>query len=899
MRSREEEKEEEVPRKWSVKPVMLPDNPLALKRAWKANQLRLETAGIFEFLCWVQLVPRVAFVDHTMQFLETYSMSTGTAKVDGLVVDFSVPAIGRHLRLPADGANEGQLPALTRKQHEAIFEGEFPKETRLWRIDKAKSHWKLWLKFVNHYFLFRPDPETMAQKYVVAAVQAWEGRRINWSQIIHQKMHAEVMRLKVGVPRTLELYSAFYISFFCRDVPSIRLREAAPPSTSRVFSPPPSSPEDSEELMEDNQRLRVHLQQCRDELKEKTEQLWTKSELLITCQAENVKHLQAMAEAMREKMEYQRRLEDNNKTIASNQEQMAAQEREIIALQSRLDQQGGESEQLDDCQDQLRRATEEKEQLTERLKLMEEELAQQKTLLSDLNARGQPSVTPVVTNPIRVTSAPKELCLDVWSWESRGPVPKEFFELYERQCQLFLLFVGLKKSEWIDHSRFKELWRQSLDLGVENLFVEILARKHINLSDPYSAFMMIGDVGARVLLYYASLEQQWVQRCQSAAIGERREVSWQEYGAQVTSQFYSQPLESLQQWRGILQGLFAQVRQPAFLTQVMSANVQRLSMSPSAGFTGSHYLFQIEKTTTRLERYLMEVNTHKKPLINLHSQVQFDLPPSNFLPVVPQLEVPIVGSPLTLRYLGQYAHMFDNPGEEPIPTWMAIAWLLEDYGLSRNEEVPADIQYRRISRRWPDGPPASVASHPHFCPCPRRGKWNPEAILSSVEYNWPLIQGPKSTPAECRATYKQFFQEHMHHRDPVCFRAAVFANVLADWCNQWNVTIDVNRFHESHPEFLLLLKLMYRPTRWIRLVEVMAMTHFIAGAHKCLINEFPYTRAGPFERFLRWQRINAPEVVARDEDLQRAIEKMEARELKRGAEEAAQRHQPPPKLLRR
>ena len=58
------------------------------------------------------------------------------------------------------------------------------------------------------------------------------------------------------------------------------------------------------------------------------------------------------------------------------------------------------------------------------------------------------------------------------------------------------------------------------------MFVEILARKHINLSDPYSAFMMIGDVGARILLYYASLEQQWVQRCQSDAIGERREVSW-------------------------------------------------------------------------------------------------------------------------------------------------------------------------------------------------------------------------------------------------------------------------------------------------------------------------------------------------------------------------------------
>jgi hypothetical protein len=175
----------------------------------------------------------------------------------------------------------------------------------------------------------------------------------------------------------------------------------------------------------------------------------------------------------------------------------------------------------------------------------------------------------------------------------------------------FSFACRFEKSEWIDHSRFRELWRQSLDLGVEDLFVEIMARKHINLSDPYSDFIMIGDVEARVLLYYASLKQQWVQRCQNAAPSEKRKVPWQEYGVQVTSQFYSHPLESLHYWRGTLQELFNHVRQPTFLTNVISANVQRLSMSPSAGFTGSHYLFQIEKTTNRLERYLMEVNIQK------------------------------------------------------------------------------------------------------------------------------------------------------------------------------------------------------------------------------------------------------------------------------------------------
>lgn len=55
------------------------------------------------------------------------------------------------------------------------------------------------------------------------------------------------------------------------------------------------------------------------------------------------------------------------------------------------------------------------------------------------------------------------------------------------------------------------------------------------------------------------------------------------------------------------------------------------------------------------------------------------------------------------------------------------------------------------------------------------------ATLSSVEYNWPLILGPKYNSAECATTYKQFFQNHMHHRDPMCYRDAIsFSNILVD-----------------------------------------------------------------------------------------------------------------------
>ena len=65
----------------------------------------------------------------------------------------------------------------------------------------------------------------------------------------------------------------------------------------------------------------------------------------------------------------------------------------------------------------------------------------------------------------------------------------------------------------------------------------------------------------------------------------------------------------------------------------------------------------------------------------------------------------------------------------------------------------------------------------------------------------------------------------------------------------------------------------------------MTISHFIARAHKCLINEFPHTRVGPFERFLRWHMLNAPEAVAGDKVVQQAIEKIETKYLKRVVEE--------------
>ena len=723
----------------------------------------------------------------------------------------------------------------------------------------------------------------------MAALYTWEGKKVNWARVVQEKMGEEIRIRQQWAPKLMEIFSAFYISILCQELPAPAV--VCTPSTSSMTPSPSTSPGDSDSLQEENHRLKVKLLKLRQLLQEK-------KKALVTSQTAMVKHILELAEALKEKMNQQAKLEESKKAIDNFAKQLATAEEEKATLLTQLGEYKGERDQLADCQALVMRLNAENAQLKEKLREQEGVLARQATLITHPSTK-QPSMTSTVSNPINSPPLTSDCVAEVWNWESRGPATKSLWQMFEIQCQLFFVVTGLKGKEWLDHSRFQKLWQQSVKWGVDNLFVEILVRQRLNLSDPYSAFVIIGDVRARVLLYYAALEHQWVLRHQFPMHAERREVSVFEYGTQVNSQFYSQAWDNLRPWSETLKKLLAQLRYPDFVSDVLVANNQHLSFCPSVDFSGSHYIYQFDRVVNRLERYIADVSIQKRPLLNLQGQVNFDLPPENYVSVYPTIDLPAIGSPLTLKYLGQYALLFDNPEEEPVPTWSAIAWLLEDYGLSRTEEVPADIQYRRMSRQWPTIPLAAVKNHSHYCPCPRRQKWNPAATLESVEYNWPIIPGPKSTAVECQATYRQFFQMHAYHKDPVCFRAAVFANVLSNWCGQWNMTIDVNQYNESHHEFLLLLKLQYRPTRWVRIVEAMAITHFIAGAHKCLINEFPNTRAGPLERFLRWQRVNAPELVARDEDLQKAIEKMEGCELKRVAANPAHQFGPASKLLRR
>lgn len=588
--------------------------------------------------------------------------------------------------------------------------------------------------------------------------------------------------------------------------------------------------------------------------------------------------------------ELEKQLVEKRTKLEQVHEQNAEYLRQVNTLLQEKFNEHCRCEQLQSQNTALAAQVKELQETCQRLQLNAKEIQTVKPVLVDNATQTVIIEVPIPTPVMEVQlyappqSLPPDVCARLWNLESKILPNCQLLQFYEIQRDFLLIMVGLQLEEWLTHAQFESLWYFSGRYHEENLLVEILARKHLRLLDPFSAFIMIGDVGARVFLYYADWEEQLHLRRSAVRHIDDRHVDWTDYGAQLAQQFYGQTNTTILIWKTNLESLLPLVRHEVFLTRILKYNLQRTYHTTSDGeFTTSHYVYNRDRALDRVQRYLVVVEAKGPPMLSLQGQVQFLSSPPGYVPkFLTTADVPVGGTVANQRYLGQYPELFDGKEEEPVPTWSALAWILEDYGLSRTESMAADLIYKQVSGTWSYKAPLAVQVHPQYCRCPRRDKWSPDATLNSVEYNWPQISGSPgfNTPEECRDAYSKFFHAHRYHKDPVCFRAAIFCAVLADWCARWNITINVNVFHESRHEFWMLLKLQYRPTHWIRVVEAMAITHFIEGVHTSLINEFPYTRASPFERFYRWQNTHNPEGVARDEDLSRAIARLEAREAK-------------------
>ena len=82
-----------------------------------------------------------------------------------------------------------------------------------------------------------------------------------------------------------------------------------------------------------------------------------------------------------------------------------------------------------------------------------------------------------------------------------------------------------------------------------------MARRHLKLLDPFGPFVVLGDIGGRIFLYYARCEEKLQSRRALGRLVEARNVDWLDYGTQMTQIFYHQSRESLHRWRASLKSI--------------------------------------------------------------------------------------------------------------------------------------------------------------------------------------------------------------------------------------------------------------------------------------------------------------------------------------------------------
>ena len=63
--------------------MVLPPITFVLKKIWKANQVKLKTTSVFNYLSWRHMVTKTTSVDWVGQVIEAYYEEIGTTQVDG------------------------------------------------------------------------------------------------------------------------------------------------------------------------------------------------------------------------------------------------------------------------------------------------------------------------------------------------------------------------------------------------------------------------------------------------------------------------------------------------------------------------------------------------------------------------------------------------------------------------------------------------------------------------------------------------------------------------------------------------------------------------------------------------------------------------------------------------
>jgi hypothetical protein len=112
--------------------------------------------------------------------------------------------------------------------------------------------------------------------------------------------------------------------------------------------------------------------------------------------------------------------------------------------------------------------------------------------------------------------------------------------------------------------------------GKENLLVEMLCRNVLKLNDPLAVVILIGDVGARVAMYYMDLELRIREkRAREMQTAQSRVTHFKDYGPGITHDINSLSDNARQTWTMVLKNLLCDFHHDDTIHGTMEAAVIR------------------------------------------------------------------------------------------------------------------------------------------------------------------------------------------------------------------------------------------------------------------------------------------------------------------------------------
>lgn len=272
----------------------------------------------------------------------------------------------------------------------------------------------------------------------------------------------------------------------------------------------------------------------------------------------------------------------------------------------------------------------------------------------------------------------------------------EFAYAWERE--VFFLYTGLTFKEYISKSRFKSVWAKAVQIRSENLFTEIVGRGEVVVEDNAGAFCLIGDYGARILLFYSELEEKLAKRRQVAAsylgqqrvqIGEQLTRGVKEAIGVAASSSKSKGLVAPAEWMKTLTELSNAFKTQDWLFE-MVRNVQNRAMrSQVLDVHPAAYVNKFGATKTRLGAKIVAGVPQGIPIWNFSADLAFKRPPlgeTNSMPpgvlsrlITWKIPLPTMSSVWDDQFLGNYEQLFEADMDIPFPSWEALLWIGRDH----------------------------------------------------------------------------------------------------------------------------------------------------------------------------------------------------------------------------